>query len=213
MKKEVNQSEFNSLKEEDRFTADKLTEVSYSEYKNLPNNKRKISTSGFKTTYYRIDLGYYKKNGLIRIVGLIKENNRKNHFRLKLWKIVLKILEEEIKRQKQEKENDNANNTRSIHRNCQENDKTEPREISQSSSLSDPKRNGDIPLWLLWDLAITCKQLDLKENYQKVLVEIQMNLETQHKADLAEQRAEKAEQLYQQIKNFRISMMKKYQAS
>lgn len=79
---------------------------------------------------------------------------------------------------------------------------------------------GDIPLWLLWDLAITCKQLDLKENYQKVLVEIQMNLETQHKADLAEQRAEKAEQraekaeqLYQQIKNFRISMMKKYQAS
>lgn len=60
-KKEVNQSEFNSLKEEDRFTADKLTEVSYSEYKNLPNNKRKISTSGFKTTYYRIDLGYYKK--------------------------------------------------------------------------------------------------------------------------------------------------------
>ncbi|EGI1666485.1 hypothetical protein IFI57_001261 [Campylobacter jejuni] len=47
--------------EEDRFTADKLTEVSYSEYKNLPNNKRKIITSGFKTTYYRIDLGYYKK--------------------------------------------------------------------------------------------------------------------------------------------------------
>ncbi len=60
-KKEVSQSEFNSLKEEDRFTADKLTKISYSEYKNLPNNKRKISTSGFKTTYYRIDLGYYKK--------------------------------------------------------------------------------------------------------------------------------------------------------
>ncbi|HDX3452576.1 TPA: hypothetical protein ROD35_001574 [Campylobacter coli] len=93
---------------------------------------------------------------------------------------------------------------------------------------------GDIPLWLLWDLAITCKRLDLKENYQKILREIQMNLETQHKANLAEQRAnlaeqranlaeqranlaeqraEKAEQLYQQIKNFRISMMKKYQTS
>ncbi|EJM0790427.1 hypothetical protein OMM78_001296 [Campylobacter coli] len=100
--------------------------------------------------------------------------------------------------------------------------------------LATQNEMGDIPLWLLWDLAITCKQLDLKENYQKVLVEIQMNLETQHKADLAEQRAEKAEQraekaeqraekaeqraekaeqLYQQIKNFRISMMKKYQAS
>ncbi|HDZ4981203.1 TPA: hypothetical protein RTG12_001938 [Campylobacter jejuni] len=79
--------------------------------------------------------------------------------------------------------------------------------------LATQNEMGDIPLWLLWDLAITCKQLDLKENYQKVLVEIQMNLETQHKADLAEQRTEKAEQLYQQIKNFRISMMKKYQAS
>lgn len=61
-------------------------------------------------------------------------------------------------------------------------------EISKSSSLSDPKRYGDIPLWLLWDLAITCKQLDLKENYQKVLIETQMKLETQHKADLVEQR-------------------------
>ncbi|EAJ7141063.1 hypothetical protein APU55_00415 [Campylobacter jejuni] len=97
---------------------------------------------------------------------------------------------------------------------------------------------GDIPPWLLYDLAITCKELDLKENYHKVLIEIQMNLEAKQMADLAEQRAElaeqrlkeekqklkeakqraelaeqraeKAEQLYQQIKNFRISMMKKY---
>ncbi|EPZ5371102.1 hypothetical protein ACXO6L_001780 [Campylobacter jejuni] len=54
-----------------------------------------------------------------------------------------KFLEEEIKRQKQEKENDNANNTRSNSTGIvRENDKTEPREISQSSSLSDPKRNG-----------------------------------------------------------------------
>ncbi len=42
--------------------------------------------------------------------------------------------------------------------------------------LATQNEMGDIPLWLLWDLA--------------------------------EQRAEKAEQLYQQIKNFRISMMK-----
>lgn len=54
-----------------------------------------------------------------------------------------KFLEEEIKRQKQEKENDNANNTRSNSTGIiRENDKTEPREISQSSSLSDPERNG-----------------------------------------------------------------------
>ncbi|APA51644.1 hypothetical protein AT922_00490 [Campylobacter jejuni] len=86
--------------------------------------------------------------------------------------------------------------------------------------LATQNEMGDIPLWLLWDLAITCKQLDLKENYQKVLVEIQMNLETQHKADLAEQRAEKAEQrlkeaklLEQRITNFINSMTKKYQAS
>ncbi|MCC2988232.1 hypothetical protein J8269_08220, partial [Campylobacter jejuni] len=52
-------------------------------------------------------------------------------------------LEEEIKRQKQEKENDNANNTRSNSTGIvRENDQTEPREISQSSSLSDPERNG-----------------------------------------------------------------------
>lgn len=86
--------------------------------------------------------------------------------------------------------------------------------------LATQNEMGDIPLWLLWDLAITCKQLDLKENYQKVLVEIQMNLETQHKADLAEQRALKAEQrlkeaklLEQRITNFINSMTKKYQAS
>ncbi|EAK2928277.1 hypothetical protein DD128_08980 [Campylobacter coli] len=54
-----------------------------------------------------------------------------------------KFLEEEIKRQKQEKENDNANNTRTNSTGIvRENDKTEPREISQSSSLSDPERNG-----------------------------------------------------------------------
>ncbi|EIT3389461.1 hypothetical protein QXB96_001562 [Campylobacter jejuni] len=54
-----------------------------------------------------------------------------------------KFLEEEIKRQKQEKENDNANNTRSNSTGIvRENDQTEPREISQSSSLSDPERNG-----------------------------------------------------------------------
>lgn len=54
-----------------------------------------------------------------------------------------KFLEEEIKRQKQEKENDNANNTRTNSTGIvRENDKTEPREISQSSSLSDPERDG-----------------------------------------------------------------------
>ncbi|EOD0829860.1 hypothetical protein ACUU9C_002018 [Campylobacter coli] len=53
-----------------------------------------------------------------------------------------KVLDER-KRQKQEKENDNANNTRSNSTGIvRENDKTEPREISQSSSLSDPERNG-----------------------------------------------------------------------
>lgn len=54
-----------------------------------------------------------------------------------------KFLEEEIKRQKQEKENDNANNTRTNSTGIiRKNDQTEPREISQSSSLSDPERNG-----------------------------------------------------------------------
>lgn len=54
-----------------------------------------------------------------------------------------KFLEEEIKRQKQEKENDNANNTRTNSTGIiRKNDNTEPREISQSSSLSDPERNG-----------------------------------------------------------------------
>ncbi|EOU3215472.1 hypothetical protein ACNVHP_001943 [Campylobacter coli] len=54
-----------------------------------------------------------------------------------------KFLEEEIKRQKQEKENDNANNTRSNSTGIvRENDKTELREISQSSSHSDPERDG-----------------------------------------------------------------------
>ncbi|MBX2398519.1 hypothetical protein I9A72_07495, partial [Campylobacter jejuni] len=105
--------------------------------------------------------------------------------------ILLEKVLDERKRQKQEKENDNANNTRSNSTGIvRENDKTEPREISQSSSLSDPERNGGYStMATLGHLAITCKQLDLKENYQKVLVEIQMNLETQHKADLAEQRA------------------------
>ncbi len=79
--------------------------------------------------------------------------------------------------------------------------------------LATQNEMGDIPLWLLWDLAITCKQLDLKENYQKVLVEIQMNLETQHKADLAEQRLKEAKLLEQRITNFINSMTKKYQAS
>ncbi|HEF8181827.1 TPA: hypothetical protein SBC91_001848 [Campylobacter jejuni] len=54
-----------------------------------------------------------------------------------------KFLEEEIKRQKQEKENDNANNTRTNSTGIvRENDQTEPREISQSSSHSDPERDG-----------------------------------------------------------------------
>lgn len=83
---------------------------------------------------------------------------------------------------------------------------------------------SDIPPWLLYDLAITCKELDLKENYHKVLIEIQMNLEAKQMADLAEQRAELAEQraekaeqrlkeaklLEQRITNFINSMTKKY---
>lgn len=79
---------------------------------------------------------------------------------------------------------------------------------------------GEIPLWLLEDLAIICKELHLEAELKKVLTEIQMNLETQHKADLAEQRAEKAEQelkeaklLNQQVTAFIASMEKKYQAS
>ncbi|WP_167843063.1 hypothetical protein [Campylobacter jejuni] len=57
--------------------------------------------------------------------------------------ILLEKVLDERKRQKQEKENDNANNTRSNSTGIvRENDQTEPREISQSSSLSDPKRNG-----------------------------------------------------------------------
>ncbi|EPX1915542.1 TPA: hypothetical protein R5C24_001632 [Campylobacter jejuni] len=57
--------------------------------------------------------------------------------------ILLEMGLDERKRQKQEKENDNANNTRSNSTGIvRENDKTEPREISQSSSLSDPERNG-----------------------------------------------------------------------
>ncbi|HEF4306187.1 TPA: hypothetical protein SAJ38_001817 [Campylobacter coli] len=76
---------------------------------------------------------------------------------------------------------------------------------------------GDIPLWLLYDLAIVCYELNLQEELQKVLIEIQMNLEMKAKADLAEQRAEKAEQrakeakqIYQQAKSFMERMEKKY---
>lgn len=57
--------------------------------------------------------------------------------------ILLEKVLDERKRQKQEKENDNANNTRTNSTGIiRENDNTEPREISQSSSLSDPERNG-----------------------------------------------------------------------
>ncbi|EPR0517359.1 hypothetical protein ACUZYI_001882 [Campylobacter jejuni] len=83
---------------------------------------------------------------------------------------------------------------------------------------------GDIPLWLLYDLAIVCYELNLQEELQKVLIEIQMNLEMKAKADLAEQRAERAEQkakeavqkakeakqIYQQAKSFMERMEKKY---
>nr|WP_176451029.1 alanine-zipper protein [Campylobacter lari] len=83
---------------------------------------------------------------------------------------------------------------------------------------------GDIPLWLLYDLAIVCYELNLQEELQKVLIEIQMNLEMKQeakemkiKADLAEQRAERAEQkakeakqIYQQAKSFMERMEKKY---
>ncbi|HDZ5086161.1 TPA: hypothetical protein RTH03_001490 [Campylobacter jejuni] len=50
--------------------------------------------------------------------------------------------------------------------------------------LATQNEMGDIPLWLLWDLAITCKELNLEENYQKVLVEIQMNLEAKQRAEI-----------------------------
>ncbi|ECL4284513.1 hypothetical protein FTJ34_09370 [Campylobacter jejuni] len=83
---------------------------------------------------------------------------------------------------------------------------------------------GDIPLWLLYDLAIVCYELNLQEELQKVLIEIQMNLEMKAKADLmeqeakemkikadlAEQRAKEAKQIYQQAKSFMERMEKKY---
>lgn len=76
---------------------------------------------------------------------------------------------------------------------------------------------GDIPLWLLYDLAIVCYELNLQEELQKVLIEIQMNLEMKQeakemkiKADLAEQRAKEAKQIYQQAKSFMERMEKKY---
>ncbi|ECO3418648.1 hypothetical protein FX729_08715 [Campylobacter jejuni] len=83
---------------------------------------------------------------------------------------------------------------------------------------------GDIPLWLLYDLAIVCYELNLQEELQKVLIEIQMNLEMKVKADLmeqeakemkikadlAEQRAKEAKQIYQQAKSFMKRMEKKY---
>lgn len=78
--------------------------------------------------------------------------------------------------------------------------------------LATDKDMSNIPLWLLEDLAITCKNLNLEENYQKVLKEIQMNLEAQQRAYEAEQRAEKAELLNQRVTAFVNSMMKKYQA-
>ncbi|HHY1437097.1 TPA: hypothetical protein ACV1MF_001043 [Campylobacter jejuni] len=90
---------------------------------------------------------------------------------------------------------------------------------------------SDIPLWLLYDLAITCKELDLKENYHKVLIEIQMNLEEKQRlkeekqklkeekqklkeekqrTEKAEQRLKEAKLLEQRITNFINSMTKKY---
>ncbi|EAI8568761.1 hypothetical protein JG677_07560 [Campylobacter sp. TTU-622] len=60
-KKEITQEQYNSLKDEDKFKADKLTKITYTEYKNLPENKRKIDTSDRIIKYYRIDLGFYQK--------------------------------------------------------------------------------------------------------------------------------------------------------
>lgn len=60
-KKEIPQNQYNALKEEDKLIANKLTEINYSEYLKLPNDKKKVSQNGFKIHYYRIDLGYYQK--------------------------------------------------------------------------------------------------------------------------------------------------------
>lgn len=63
-KKEITESQYLSLKDEEKFKANKLTEISYSEYRNLPNDRKKMDTNsanGFKLTYYRIDLAYYQK--------------------------------------------------------------------------------------------------------------------------------------------------------
>ncbi|MBZ7930635.1 hypothetical protein [Campylobacter molothri] len=68
----------------------------------------------------------------------------------------------------------------------------------------------EIPLWLLEDLAITCKQLHLENELNKVLTEIKLNLEAQRKADLAEQELKEAILLNQQVKTFMSQIKKKY---
>ena len=60
-KKEISQSQYNALKDEDKLISDKFIQINYSEYLKLPNDKRKVVTNNFKTTYYRIDKAYYQK--------------------------------------------------------------------------------------------------------------------------------------------------------
>lgn len=59
-KKEVSLENYNSLKPEDRLSGEKYTEVSYSEFKSLPRDKRKM-VIGQGIKYYRIDIAYYQK--------------------------------------------------------------------------------------------------------------------------------------------------------
>ncbi|EPF3240726.1 hypothetical protein ACSRSJ_001750 [Campylobacter jejuni] len=69
---------------------------------------------------------------------------------------------------------------------------------------------GEIPLWLLEDLAITCKELNLKKNYHKVLIELQKNLEAKQRLKKAERRLKKDILLIQQVTNFTNKLIKKY---
>lgn len=100
-----------------------------------------------------------------------------------------KFLEEEIKRQKQEKENDNANNTRSNSTGIvRENDKTEPREISKSSSHSDPKRNGGYSTMATLGLSDNLQTIRFKRELSESL-----NRNTDEPRNTAQSRLSRAE--------------------
>lgn len=65
-----------------------------------------------------------------------------------------------------------------------------------------------IPLWLLWELEIICKNLNLHTELQIVQKEIQTNLQAQQEWEEAKKKRLQAEQLNQQVMNLQQRVRK-----